>query len=136
MDNRTVGCLGGGQLGRMMAEAGHRLGIRMAVLDPLGSSSPAGLICDLSIEGAFTDGNKIRELAAISDVITVEIEHVDTTVLAELVAEGHTVHPHPHVIAIIQDKFKQKQYLSAYNIPMPEFIDTPSLDDAFKGIQY
>jgi phosphoribosylaminoimidazole carboxylase len=39
----------------MMAEAGHRLGIKMAVLDPLGSASPAGLISELAIEGSFND---------------------------------------------------------------------------------
>ena len=55
MDSRTVGCLGGGQLGRMLVEAAHRLGVRVAVLDPLGRASPAGQICDLAIEGSFSD---------------------------------------------------------------------------------
>ena len=62
MDGRTVGCLGGGQLGRMLVEAGHRLGIRVAVLDPLGSASPAGLICDLAIEGSFSDPSKFSSV--------------------------------------------------------------------------
>lgn len=60
MESRTLGVLGGGQLGRMMAEACHRLGIKIAILDPLGSASPAGQIADLVIEGDFNDINKIK----------------------------------------------------------------------------
>lgn len=60
MDGRTVGVLGGGQLGRMMAEAGHRLGVKVAVLDPLGTASPAGQVADLAVEGSFRDADKIK----------------------------------------------------------------------------
>lgn len=60
MDGRTVGVLGGGQLGRMMAEAGHRLGVKVAVLDPLGTASPAGQVAELAVEGSFRDADKIQ----------------------------------------------------------------------------
>ncbi|CBJ28653.1 conserved unknown protein [Ectocarpus siliculosus] len=60
MDSRTVGVLGGGQLGRMMAEAGHRLGVKVAVLDPLGTASPAGQVAELAVEGSFRDADKIK----------------------------------------------------------------------------
>ena len=53
MDDRTVGVLGGGQLGRMMAEAGHRLGVKLAILDPGGALSPAGQVAEICIEGSF-----------------------------------------------------------------------------------
>lgn len=52
--------LGGGQLGRMMAEAGHRLGVKVAVLDPLGTASPAGQVAELAVEGSFRDADKIK----------------------------------------------------------------------------
>ena len=133
MDDRTVGCLGGGQLGRMMAEAAHRLGVKMAFLDPLGASSPAGLISDLAIEGSFSDASKVSELAAVSDLITVEIEHVDTEVLSDLVARGFTVHPHPSVLATIQNKYNQKLFLAEHNIPVAESVDCSSLEDAIAG---
>ena len=55
-----MGVLGGGQLGRMMAEAGHRLGVKMAVLDPLGTASPAGQVAELAIEGSFRDPERIK----------------------------------------------------------------------------
>ncbi|CAM9883017.1 unnamed protein product, partial [Choristocarpus tenellus] len=63
MDPRTVGVLGGGQLGRMMAEAAHRLGIKLAVLDPLGKVSPAGQVAELAVEGSFRDAVKIDTCA-------------------------------------------------------------------------
>lgn len=55
-----MGVLGGGQLGRMMAEAGHRLGVKVAVLDPLGTASPAGQVAELAVEGSFRDAEKIK----------------------------------------------------------------------------
>jgi hypothetical protein len=57
MDKRTVGCLGGGQLGRMMVYAAHRLGVRMCVLDPLGEHSPAGQVSELSVKGGWAKNN-------------------------------------------------------------------------------
>lgn len=137
MDSRTVGVLGGGQLGRMMAEAGHRLGIRLAILDPSGPSSPAGQISSLCIEGAFTDGNKIKELAAISDIITTEIEHVNTEVLEELEKTGKIVRPNAKTIRIIQDKYLQKVHLAAHGIPLPDFMQCPTVDAALEaGMRY
>ena len=81
MDPRTIGVIGGGQLGRMMAEAAHRLGIKMACLDAEGIASPCGQICSFAVEGDLVDEEKIEELARISDVMTVEIEHVNCDAL-------------------------------------------------------
>lgn len=110
MDNRTIGILGGGQLGRMMVEAANKLGIAVAILDPQGTSSPAGQLSKLAIEGSFQnkDGNKIKELACLSDVMTTEIEHIDTIALEELENEGKVVHPNSKTIRLIQDKYLQK----------------------------
>jgi len=57
MDSRTVGIVGGGQLGRMMAEAGNRLGINVAILDPQGKKSPAGQVAPFCIEGSCMLGS-------------------------------------------------------------------------------
>ena len=102
MDSRRVGVLGGGQLGRMMAEAGHRLGVRIAALDPLGSKSPTGEVAELCIEGSFQDTDKVHELASLSDVITIEIEHVNVEALEALERSNHRVHPNSKTIKIIQ----------------------------------
>jgi phosphoribosylaminoimidazole carboxylase (NCAIR synthetase) len=57
MDSRTVGVVGGGQLGRMMAEAGHRLGVAVVILDPQGKQSPAGQVAPLCVEGSCMLGS-------------------------------------------------------------------------------
>ena len=62
--------LGGGQLGRMMAEAGHRLGIAVLPLDPAGAASPAGQVAGDAVQGSFKDQEKIRELAKRCDVMS------------------------------------------------------------------
>jgi len=133
MDQRTIGVLGGGQLGRMLAEAGHRLGIKLAILDPGGTTSSAGQIAELSIEGSFQDPTKISELASISDVITTEIEHVNVQILKELELMGRNVQPSSKVIEIVQDKFLQKSYLSKHHISLPRFMDTPTIEEVEKA---
>eukprot|EP00667_Euglena_gracilis_P006174 EG_transcript_6217 len=130
MDTRTVGVLGGGQLGRMMAKAGLRLGLRIAVLDPGGVKSPAGQVTPVAIEGSFSDPAKIQELAAISDVLTTEIEHVNVDVLEELENAGKVVHPNSQTLRLIQDKYTQKVHLAKHGLPVPDFVSTPTLEAA------
>ena len=126
--DRRVGVLGGGQLGRMMAEAAARLGVKITALDPLGVASPTGAVCGSAVTGAFTDPAKIKELAAQVDVITVEIEHVDAAGLAAIEKEGAIVHPSPATIALIQDKLLQKQHLSKVaGVTLGEYCDVPDV---------
>jgi len=130
MDGRTLGVLGGGQLGRMMAEAAHRLGIAVLPLDPAGMESPAGQVAGQAILGSFKDPAKIRELAAKADVLTVEIEHVECSTLEELQKEGVEVQPTPACIRVIQDKLVQKRHFQAKGVPLGPFEDVPNLDAA------
>jgi phosphoribosylaminoimidazole carboxylase len=125
--SERVGVLGGGQLGRMMAQAASRLGVSLTVLDPGGLTSPAGMVSGQAIAGSFTDPAKVRELAARCDVLTVEIEHVDAAVLAEIEAEGKVrVHPAPSTITVLQDKLQQKRHLQKVEgVRLGEFCDVP-----------
>ena len=126
--DRRVGVLGGGQLGRMMAEAAARMGIKMTCLDPLGLESPTGAVCGSAVKGAFTDPAKVRELASKVDVVTVEIEHVDAAALAAIEKEGAIVHPSPATIALVQDKLLQKQHLSGVSgVKLGEYCDVPDV---------
>lgn len=122
MDKRTVGCLGGGQLGRMMVYAAHRLGVRVCVLDPLGEQSPAGQVSEMSVKGSFQDAEKVRELAKKCDILTLEVEHVNAEVLEELHQKGVPVQPLPFVVKLIQDKYDQKVHLQKHGIPLPDFV--------------
>ena len=96
------------------------------MLDPKGAASPAGQVANTAIEGSFRDEAKIKELAAVSDVLTVEIEHVNCGILAELEAGGLPVHPSPATVALIQDKYAQKQHMVAAGVPCGPFVDTPT----------
>lgn len=106
-----VGCIGGGQLGRMMALEAPRLNIQMSFLDPAGDDCPAAAAAgrqSITLKGSLNDESKLRELAANCDVVTCEIEHIGTEVLQKLESEGINVQPSGHVVKIIQDKYVQK----------------------------
>jgi phosphoribosylaminoimidazole carboxylase len=122
VDNRKVGVLGGGQLGRMLIEAANRLNIRVNILDA--AASPAKQISahDGHIEGSFKDAAAVKRLAESSDVVTVEIEHVDTHMLEE-VAGQVVVEPSWKTLRTIKDKYAQKQYLKEHGVDVADSID-------------
>ena len=126
-----VGCVGGGQLGRMMALEAPRLGIRMKFLDPSGSSCAAAQVVpsDSIIQGGLKDSNQIRELAKDVDVLTVEIEHVGIESLEALEQEGVNVQPSGRVLRIIRDKYTQKHHFQNHSIPLPPFQMIDSKND-------
>jgi phosphoribosylaminoimidazole carboxylase len=115
-----VGVLGGGQLGRMLVESANRLNIQMNILDA--PNAPAKQISghDGHVVGSFNEPESVLKLAETCDVLTAEIEHVDTYAL-EKVASKVQVEPSWKSIRIIQDKFEQKKHLSKYDVPMAEY---------------
>lgn len=131
-----IGLIGGGQLGRMLVRAAKSLGCTCVVLDPL-QGSPAGQLSGHQIVGQYSDPVKLRELAESCDVLTFELEDIDTETLLLLEAEGHKIFPRPALLATIQDKFSQKCFLRDAGIPTSEFIDMPEPDaDAFSAFGY
>jgi 5-(carboxyamino)imidazole ribonucleotide synthase len=123
----TLGIAGGGQLGRMLADAAHTLGFRVVVLDPT-PNSPASQVADEQIVGDYKDREKILELATKCDAMTYEIESVNAEALGELSAKGFPVHPTPKTLAIIKDKLKQKEFLSERNIAVGPFASIEHAD--------
>lgn len=124
----TLGVVGGGQLGRMLAEAASPLGVELIVLDPT-PDCPASSVSRDQIVGDFDDEAAIRELAERSDALTFEIELADPDVL-ETVGEEYDVpvHPDPTTLRTIQDKLVQKRSLKARGIPVPDFRPVDSRD--------
>lgn len=123
----NIGIVGGGQLGRMMAQKAKKLGFTVTVLDP-SPNSPAGQVADRQIVGSFSDAAKLRELVEQCEVTTYDLEHVDTRAMKDLAEEGHQIHPSPALLDLVQDKLVQKEALSRSGIPTPEFcrLDRPS----------
>lgn len=118
---KSVGVLGGGQLGRMLVEAANLLEIKVNFLDAPGSSAKQVSNHDGHIDGSFKDREAIQKLADRSDVVTVEIEHVDTEILEEI-SDKVDVQPSWKTVRTIQDKFLQKGHLQKYGVASTESL--------------
>lgn len=118
MEERTVGIIGGGQLGLMLAGAAQDLGIKIACLDQSGINSPLGQQCKWTIEGSYSDTAAITELSLISDVVTMEMERINCDALAELELTGFSVHPCSSTLRIMQDKYLQKEHMKKCGVPV------------------
>jgi 5-(carboxyamino)imidazole ribonucleotide synthase len=119
-DPTTIGIIGGGQLGKMIAQEAKRMSMRVVVLDPQ-EQCPASYVVDEQIIADFKDQAAIECLASKCDVLTYEIELADSYALEELEAKGNDINPSPQILRIIQDKHKQKTYFKENNIPLPDF---------------
>lgn len=111
----TIGVLGGGQLGRMMALEARRMGYRIVVLDP-SPRCPTAQVADGVVVGALDDLEAAKHLAHQVDVITLDTEHVPADVLEALEAIV-PVRPGPSVLRTIQDRLVQKQFLDRIGLP-------------------
>ncbi|MCF8254078.1 MAG: 5-(carboxyamino)imidazole ribonucleotide synthase [Bacteroidia bacterium] len=118
---KRIGVLGGGQLGRMLIQESSRLNLHFNILEAE-ANCPCALLANQFIQGSLLDEAKIRDLAAISDVLTYEIEHVNTEALLKLEKEGHTIIPSPRILQMIQDKGLQKEFYLKNNIPSGKFF--------------
>eukprot|EP00128_Syssomonas_multiformis_P000267 Colp12_sorted_trinity150504_noHs@11185 len=129
-----VGVLGGGQLGLMLAESANKLGVQTIVLDPT-TACPAAQAATKHILGDFKDPEQIKKLAAESDVITVEIEHVNADALIEIQSANPAVRiqPAPQTIKLIQDKYNQKVHLRKHGIAVVDFISCDGVEDVKKA---
>lgn len=126
-----VGVLGGGQLGRMLIQAGIDLNINFSILDP-DPHAPCSQLAPFTC-GKLTDFDTVMSFGEKCDLITIEIENVNTAALTELVKKGKKVFPQPEIIELIQDKRTQKQFYKSKGIPTADFILTESRDDVRKN---
>jgi 5-(carboxyamino)imidazole ribonucleotide synthase len=115
----TIGVLGGGQLGRMLALAGIPLGERLLFLDPV-PESPAGHVGEL-IVGAYDDGARLADLSARCGVVTYEFESVPAAAVRALEERGATVFPPLAALEVSQDRFAEKSFFESLGIPTARF---------------
>ena len=134
MESKRIGVLGGGQLGRMLAESASPLDISLWTLDPAIDCPASHSLPDTQrILGNFRDASAIERLVQHCDVLTYEIEHVDCDAIQHAVAqlqkhERRTLDVQPRVetVRLIQDKYAQKSHFAQFNIPMPRFANVRS----------
>lgn len=118
--DKRIGIVGGGQLGKMLIEAGVGLNVKCNILEAE-FKAPAVRHSWQYIQGKLTDSYGIKSLAEISDVLTYEIEHIDVDTLLELEKNGKEIFPSPANLKIIQDKGKQKLHYSENGLPTAPF---------------
>lgn len=122
----TLGILGAGQLGKMLAQAASPWDLCLHMLDPDGNA-PAAHLCTAFFQGDFRDYNTVLEFGKHCDVLTLEIEQVNAEALERLEASGVKVYPQPAALKRIQDKGLQKQFLLENGLPTSAFrlYDSP-----------
>jgi 5-(carboxyamino)imidazole ribonucleotide synthase len=128
----TIGIIGGGQLGRMMALAAKAQGFRIAVLEPT-DDSPCGQVADIEVIGAYDDREAIRRLAEVSDVITYEFENIDADTLS-WICEQAFVPQGPKLLTITQDRIKEKTAIQQAGVEVAPYAVISTLQDLFLKI--
>ena len=116
----TIGILGGGQLGRMLVKAGTDYALQFKAMDP-DKEAPIRKFTNQFIHGSLTNYQDVINFGKGCDLITIEIENVNTEALKELEKRGVIVYPQPHVIELIKDKSAQKQFYQTHGIPTAPF---------------
>ncbi len=130
-----LGILGGGQLGRMFIQNALNYNLHIRVLDP-DAAAPCKLIAADFTKGDLTDFDTVYAFGQHCDIITIEIEHVNTNALKKLEKEGKTVYPQPQLIELIQDKGNQKMFYQRHGIPSPDFFLVENKEQIAKYAAY
>lgn len=122
----TIGILGSGQLGRMLAMAARQMGYRVHVYSPE-QDSPAGQIADKEFAAAYTDLPTLAQFAQGVDIITYEFENVPAET-AHAAAAHAPLYPGPHVLHVAQNRLREKQFCQDHGLPVTPFapVATPA----------
>jgi len=123
----TIGIIGGGQLGRMLAMAAARLNFRTIILEPQ-SDCPAAQLASEQIVAAYDDSDALDALARACDVVTYEFENVPVAA-AERLQGSVPVYPPPKALEVAQDRLTEKRFLNECGIATADFRAVDSQDD-------
>lgn len=115
----TVGVLGSGQLGRMLALVAKRMGYRVHIYSPE-AGTPAGEVADLEVTGAYTDLDRVAAFAKGVDVVTLEFENVPVTAL-EAAATYAPVRPGWQALHTAQNRLREKSFFAKHGLPHAPF---------------
>ena len=119
---RTIGILGGGQLGRMLSAAASRLGLRCHIYEP--GAAPAGDVAWRVTTAPYEDEAALRAFAESVDVITYEFENVPTSAL-DLLESLRPIRPGRRALAVSQDRLTEKTFLNEIGLATAPFADVP-----------
>jgi len=132
LPGKTIGILGGGQLGRMFAIAARRMGYRVAAFDPT-QDCPTGQVADLEVNAAYDDIDAARRFAEQVDVVTFEFENVPSETLAAI-EKICPVHPSPFVLETTRHRLREKNFLRDNGFPVADFVEVRNVEDLKQAV--
>jgi 5-(carboxyamino)imidazole ribonucleotide synthase len=130
---KTIGVLGGGQLGRMLAQAAERLGYRVHIYEPA-DDSPAGEVSAREINAPYTDREQLARFVRECDVVTYEFENIPVEPLWD-VEKFANLQPHWNVLEVCQNRMREKNWLRKNGFPHVPFTEVEAGDDLAAGIR-
>ena len=129
----NIGILGGGQLGRMLAVAASRLGLKAHIFEP-GANPPAGQVADQVTTAFYEDEAALRRFAQSVDVITYEFENIPTSAL-DILEQIRPIHPGRLALAISQDRLSEKEFLTGLGLKVAPYANVTSAAEAEAAAQ-
>lgn len=131
---KKLGILGAGQLGKMLLPATQVWDIYVRMLDP-DPEAPCSSLCHEFVCGSLMDYDTVYQFGKQCDLLTIEIEHVNTDALEQLEKEGLTIHPKPSSLRLIQDKGLQKEFYQKHQFPTAEFELFPNKESVLDAMK-
>lgn len=129
----TIGVLGSGQLGRMLALAARRMGYHIHTFSPE-TDTPTGQVADLEVVAAYDDLDAVRDFARGVAVVTFEFENVSAAA-AQAAEEHASVRPGGAVLHTTQHRLREKTFLARAGFPVTPFRSVRSLDDLHQALR-
>lgn len=130
-----LGILGGGQLGKMLIQSAADLNVLCKVLDP-DASAPCKFLTNEFVHGKLTDFQTVLDFGKDVEVLTIEIENVNTEAMEALQKQGVKVFPKPEIVREIQDKRLQKQFYQKHDIPTSDFVLIENKEDLEEHLDF
>jgi 5-(carboxyamino)imidazole ribonucleotide synthase len=130
----TIGILGDGQLGRMLAIAARQMGYDVQVLGPNGPNSPAGQIASRQVVAEYTDQEAVRAFARAVDVVTYEFENVSAASIETILAEGKPARPGANVLYTTQNRLREKRFLQSIGCATAPFAAVTAQEDVADAV--
>jgi 5-(carboxyamino)imidazole ribonucleotide synthase len=132
LPGKTIGILGGGQLGRMFAIAARRMGYRVHAFDPT-HDCPTGQVADRETNAAYDDVAAAERFARDVDVVTFEFENVPAETLAAI-ERIRPVHPSPFVLDTCRHRLREKDFLSRKGFPVAPYRPVRNADELKRAV--
>ena len=129
----NIGILGGGQLGRMLAVAASRLGLKAHIFEP-GANPPAGQVADQVTTASYEDEAALHRFAQSVDVITYEFENIPTSAL-DILEQISPIRPGRRALAISQDRLSEKEFLTGLGLKVAPYANVTSAAEAEAAAQ-